>query len=130
MRVIPTITVASSSPSSPSSNVVFRHGAKWFDTQVDKNIHAAAPRSFAKSDDPQSKAKLQQVIYNASEALRIIGILLQPFIPTKAGELLDVLGVPETNRTFEHAQLGCDFDYGVAKSDPKINLFPPLVLEE
>ena len=40
------------------------------------------------------------------ETLRVCGILLQPFMPTKAGTLLDALGVPVEQRTLEHAALG------------------------
>jgi len=32
------------------------------------------------------------------ETLRICGILLQPFIPAKAGTLLDALGIPQSER--------------------------------
>jgi methionyl-tRNA synthetase len=40
------------------------------------------------------------------ETLRICGILLQPFVPTKARELLDALGVPGEKRTLRDARLG------------------------
>jgi methionyl-tRNA synthetase len=38
------------------------------------------------------------------ETLRICGILLQPFIPAKAGMLLDALGIPQSERALQHAQ--------------------------
>ncbi|KAH9994147.1 tRNA synthetases class I (M)-domain-containing protein [Russula compacta] len=38
------------------------------------------------------------------ETLRICGILLQPFIPAKAGMLLDAMGIPRSERALEHAQ--------------------------
>jgi methionyl-tRNA synthetase len=38
------------------------------------------------------------------ETLRICGILLQPFIPAKAGMLLDALDIPLSERALEHAQ--------------------------
>ena len=38
------------------------------------------------------------------EILRICGILLQPFIPAKAGVLLDTMDVPRSERTLQHAQ--------------------------
>lgn len=38
------------------------------------------------------------------EILRICGILLQPFIPSKAGILLDTMDVPRSERTLQHAQ--------------------------
>ena len=44
----------------------------------------------------------QPVLYGYT-ALRLAGILLQPFIPNKAGELLDRLGVPDTERGWDNA---------------------------
>jgi methionyl-tRNA synthetase len=38
------------------------------------------------------------------ETLRICGILLQPFIPTKAGTLLDAMLIPRSERFMQHAQ--------------------------
>jgi methionyl-tRNA synthetase len=38
------------------------------------------------------------------ETLRICGILLQPFIPTKASMLLDAMHVPRSERFMRHAQ--------------------------
>lgn len=61
------------------------------------------------------------------------GILLQPFIPGKAGELLDILGVAENRRGFEDAKIGADFSYGTPKrtpgNSPYDGLFPPLAVE-
>lgn len=42
------------------------------------------------------------VLY-AYTALRLAGILLQPIMPAKSVEILDRLGVPEKERTWEHA---------------------------
>jgi len=38
------------------------------------------------------------------ETLRICGILLQPFIPTKAGVLLDAMDIPRSERLLQHAK--------------------------
>jgi methionyl-tRNA synthetase len=44
-------------------------------------------------------------VYTLSlENLRVCGILLQPFIPTKAGMLLDAIGIPRSERFMQHAQ--------------------------
>ena len=59
-----------------------------------------------------------------------MGIFLQPFMPNKATEMLDMLGVPKEHRTFEYARLGADFEYGTPVQTPgkgKVQaLFPPL----
>ena len=72
-------------------------------------------------------------VYHCAEATRIAGILLQPYMPGKAAQLLDMLGVDESRRTFDDAKLGADFDYGVPKvsvgRDAHDGLFPPLPIE-
>lgn len=40
------------------------------------------------------------------ETLRVCGILLQPFMPGKAGELLNALSVDPKERTWAHAEIG------------------------
>lgn len=77
---------------------------------------------------------VEQIVFLAAESLRISGILLQPFIPEKASELLDRLGVSPDRRTFEDAVIYGDDSYG----SPAIplgkgahnSLFPPLPVED
>jgi methionyl-tRNA synthetase len=40
------------------------------------------------------------VLYVTAEVLRQVAILAQPFMPSSAGELLDLLAVPAAERTF------------------------------
>jgi methionyl-tRNA synthetase len=78
--------------------------------------------------------EVDRTIYLASEALRMTGILLQPYIPNKAKNLLDQLGVQEEKRTLAYCQPGADLDYGtpMVKLGSKLEgvLFPPLASEE
>jgi len=73
------------------------------------------------------------VVFLAADSLRIIGILLQPFMPAKATELLDVLGVNPDRRFLEDARLCADFSYGKPMRAPGRSafdgLFPPLAVE-
>lgn len=51
-------------------------------------------------------------------------------MPSKAGELLDMLGVARENRGFSKAEIGADSDYGesmidLGKGHDNV-LFPPL----
>jgi methionyl-tRNA synthetase len=73
----------------------------------------------------------EQVLFLVAEGLRISGILLQAFLPDKSARMLDILGVREDNRTFDHAVLRCDPSYGVPMADPGRSredaLFPPLI---
>jgi methionyl-tRNA synthetase len=59
-----------------------------------------APWALAKTDP----AKQATVLYTTAEVLRQVAILAQPFMPTSAGKLLDLLGVPQNERGFD--QLG------------------------
>ncbi|KAI0068525.1 hypothetical protein BV25DRAFT_1817371 [Artomyces pyxidatus] len=56
---------------------------------------------------PTTPPELVQHVYALSlETLRVCGILLQPFIPRKAGEVLHALGVAPTMRQWRHALYG------------------------
>lgn len=67
----------------------------------------------------------------AGESLRIAGILLQPFMPDKAAQLLDLLGVENQNRTFDHAKPLVDATYGTAFiTTGKEGIFPPPVVDD
>ncbi|MCJ1313769.1 methionyl-tRNA synthetase [Agyrium rufum] len=72
-----------------------------------------------------------QIIYLCAESLRICGILLQPYMPEKAGRLLDMIGVAPEARSFENALLGSDLDYGTPTvslgKGTKGVLFPSIV---
>jgi methionyl-tRNA synthetase len=66
-----------------------------------------------------------------AESLRIAAILLQPFMPGKSQELLELLRVDTSNpskRAFSAAVYGSDMDYG--QGVRKDILFPPLLTEE
>ena len=53
--------------------------------------------------DPTKEVELETVIYITLETLRVVGILLQPIIPTVSSVLLNRLNVPDCNRMYEHA---------------------------
>jgi methionyl-tRNA synthetase len=73
------------------------------------------------------------IIYYAAESLRICGILLQPFMPSKMEQLLDMIGVDVGRRSYADASLGLDLNYGHPKfslgKGPDSTLFPPLTAE-
>lgn len=79
------------------------------------------------------QSRIDCTIYYSAEAIRIVGILLQPYMPTKAAQLLDMIGVEESRRTFEDAKLGADDTYGIpivpVGRDAWDGLFPPLPVE-
>jgi methionyl-tRNA synthetase len=75
--------------------------------------------------------RLNTIIALTAEALRICGILLQPYMPEKTQLLLDQLGVDKSKRTAEYAVLAADLDYGINKAPLHQGytgiLFPPVL---
>jgi methionyl-tRNA synthetase len=86
-------------------------------------------------NDPSEKVQreVKIIIYYAAESMRICGILLQPFMPTKMKQMLDMLGVDDAKRSYRYAAFGTDFDYGIPRSSLGTgiddSLFPPLTAE-
>jgi methionyl-tRNA synthetase len=85
-------------------------------------------------EDEESKDLVNPTIYLASESLRLVGILLQPFIPDMAAHLLDIMGVAEDKRQLLDARPRSDVSYGEPIRCPGKDLWdslaPPLPLEE
>ncbi|KAH8772720.1 tRNA synthetases class I (M)-domain-containing protein [Diaporthe sp. PMI_573] len=108
-------------------------GANKFITEMAPWAMARGLPEKSQEEQMRLKAMIAQTIYIMAETLRNMGILLQPYIPGKARDLLDVLGVPHENRTFEYCGFGKDFDYGVPMKEPgksaQESLFPPLEVE-
>jgi len=65
------------------------------------NIMMNATEPWAKNTP---KAVTGRVYALSLEILRICGILLQPFIPSKAGMLLDAMNIPRSERMLQDAQ--------------------------
>ncbi|KAL1894729.1 methionyl-tRNA synthetase [Sporothrix stenoceras] len=101
---------------------------------VAKKLAEAPTTNEASESNEALRVRLDQAVYLTAEALRVVGILLQPVMPTKAAEVLDVLGVGHRRRTFEYAQLGADKDYGLPMKPPGQSkdggLFPKLPVED
>ncbi|KAK6511430.1 methionyl-tRNA synthetase [Arthrobotrys musiformis] len=77
------------------------------------------------------KAALRSyMLYPAAEALRISGILLQPFMPQKMDKLLGLLKVGEDKRGWGDAVIGADFGYGIGASGTKERVFPKFPIKE
>ncbi|KAK6075943.1 methionyl-tRNA synthetase [Seiridium cupressi] len=108
------------------------HKIMEFLSESNRFITSAAPWDLAgKGDD--HKLQLHQVVYLSAESIRIAGILLQPFIPEKAAEILDRLGVDPGHRTLEYAKLHADAAYGVSSAPlgegAASSVFPPIPWE-
>ncbi|MBN1825145.1 MAG: methionine--tRNA ligase [Candidatus Eisenbacteria bacterium] len=62
--------------------------------RANRYIEESAPWKLAK--EPESRARLETVLYNVAEALRITAVLVSPVMPAKAEELAAALGVPQS----------------------------------
>jgi methionyl-tRNA synthetase len=65
---------------------------------ANKYIDEMAPWILRKTD-PE---RMATVLYVIMEVLRHVAILYQPIIPTSANKILDLLTVPEDERSFDH----------------------------
>lgn len=65
---------------------------------ANKYIDAMAPWALRKTDEQ----RMATVLYVIMEVLRHVAILYQPIIPGSANKILDLLSVPEDQRSFEH----------------------------
>ncbi|KAK0739249.1 tRNA synthetases class I (M)-domain-containing protein [Apiosordaria backusii] len=99
-------------------------------TEANALLSEVEPWRLKKSANQEDHDVADEMVYLAAESLRICGILLQPFMPAKAGQLLDMLGVPLAKRSFENTKLSSDFSYGEAIIPPgkgrEDSLFPAL----
>jgi methionyl-tRNA synthetase len=103
--------------------------------QTQTYLHHAAPWNLA---TPQHcPPEVDEIVFLTADSLRIVGILLQPFIPDKAARLLDMLGIEEKRRTLEWIGAGSDASFGRATDGDAIKgrllrniLFPPLDSDE
>jgi methionyl-tRNA synthetase len=64
------------------------------------HIEATAPWKLAKAGKMEEVAG---VLYRSAEALRVLAILLSPFIPSTARRILEQLGIPDAPVTLEKA---------------------------
>jgi methionyl-tRNA synthetase len=91
---------------------------------ADANRYFAGQEPWAlKKTDP---ARMETVLYVTAEVLRIVGTLVQPYVPGSAAKLLDILAVPDSQRSF--ADLGTRLVSGTPLPAPA-PIFPRYVEE-
>ncbi len=87
---------------------------------ANKYIEVNAPWALAK--DEAKKERLQTVIYNTLESLRITAVLISPFLPDTANKMWEALNIPEP---FEEIRI-CDAEWGGLKAGITVNKPAPL----
>lgn len=94
--------------------------------EANKYIDTMAPWVLRKSDEQ----RMATVLYVIMEVLRHVAILYQPIIPGSANKILDLLSVPEDQRSFEHLQSD---DYKIRPETPiskPTGVFPRIEVPE
>jgi len=75
--------------------------AAIFGVVAEANRYFAGQEPWAlKKTDP---ARMETVLHTTAETIRRVALMCQPFMPTSAARLLDLLAVPADERAFEHA---------------------------
>ncbi|KAB2570076.1 Aminoacyl-tRNA synthetase class 1a Anticodon-binding protein [Lasiodiplodia theobromae] len=112
------------------TNRYLQEAAPWNHVpKAQQEIHAAEQSAPAVLE--KHRPNVDRTIFLCAETLRIAAILLQPYMPGKSAELLDMLGVNEDKRSFEFAEVCKDLDYGTSKVDlKKTVLFPRIGIDE
>jgi methionyl-tRNA synthetase len=85
--------------------------------EIDRYIDEQAPWALKKTDT----ARMETVLYVVADVLRILAILIQPFMPDAMSKLLDQLAVPDDQRTFKY--IDHDLEPGTALPAPT-GIFP------
>lgn len=70
-------------------------------SKTNKYIDETMPWALAK--DEARKARLAQVMHNLVESIRVVSILLQPFMPETPEKIWSQLAIPESQTTWESA---------------------------
>ncbi len=92
---------------------------------ADANRYFAGQEPWAlKKTDPD---RMETVLYVTAEVLRMVGLLIQPVMPTSAAKLLDVLNVAEDKRAFVHFAERLEPGRGLPAPSP---IFPRYIDED
>ncbi len=96
-----------------------------FIRRTNKYIDETMPWALAKSED---KDRLDTVLYNLAESLRIISILIKPFMEKTSGEIRKQIGLKDEAR-WEDAKVWEKIELGT-KVERGDNIFPRLEIEK
>jgi len=94
-------------------------GAIWERVRrLNRYVQDSEPWQLAK--DPVNAARLDAILYSVAEGLRVVSLLLHPFVPAAAEKLLTALG--QEDRSLESARFGAEG--GGARIGELAPLFP------
>ncbi len=100
-----------------------------FISRTNKYIDETMPWALAK--DPEKKSRLNTVMYNLVESLRVISVLIAPFMPITAEKIWNQLGIAQA---FDEVQFADIKSWGKTPVGTKVNkpeqLFPRIEEEK
>ncbi|KIW84582.1 methionine-tRNA ligase [Fonsecaea pedrosoi CBS 271.37] len=80
--------------------------------ETNKLFHNSEVWKLIKSTDPETRRIANYILFTSADSIRVMAILLQPFMPQRMKAALDLMEVDESRRTFDDAVFGADFTYG------------------
>lgn len=96
-----------------------------FAAECDRYVDEMAPWVLRK-ENPE---RMKTVLYVMAEALRCLGIALQPYTPEAMDKLLNQLEIPKDHRLFDHLSVENRLKPGTSIEKPE-GLFPRIIEEE
>ena len=90
---------------------------------ANRYVEDTAPWALAKSDEPADALKLDAALYTLADAVRALGVLLHPYIPTASERILAAIGDPDA-MDWGRAELGLTAAGTAVEQPPP--LFPRL----
>lgn len=96
-----------------------------FVSRTNKYIDETQPWLLIK--DESKKARLAEVMYNLCESIRIISVLIYPFLPQTSPEIRRQLGLPASTVWDDSKVFGKEASYTVCKGDI---IFPRIDMEK
>ncbi len=97
-------------------------------SRLNKYIDQTMPWALAK--DEEKKAVLAGVLYRLAEGLRIVGVLLTPFLTTTGQKMFEQLCTPEEFRTYDSVCSNCFGGHKAVKVTKGEALFPRIDMKK
>jgi len=93
--------------------------------QVDGLLSESEPWKIAKDPSPESKRRLNAVLYSAAEAIRIISALLHPILPAATAKVWAQLGLGDIEAAARNGELN-NLQWGGLKPGAKLGPLAPI----
>jgi methionyl-tRNA synthetase len=93
--------------------------------EIDRYIANEAPWKLSSKTDDESQKKLATVLYTAAESIRIVTVLLYPFMPYSTAKVWAQLGLGDIERAAKNGELK-NLEWGGLKPGTKLGELGPI----